>query len=243
MKTNNIYQGDCVELIKELPDNSIDAIIIDPPYCYLDGHKLDKEFDELALFKEYKRVLKDGKLAIFGRGATFYKRNAMLLDLGFTFKEEFIWQKSSPSSAVGIVSRVHETIAVFSDTAMNKVFVDYLTYKQSATNGMERIMIDIRLLQQAYKKKGKSFLEKSIKALTGEIPMRDMYDGGKFKETHNITQKLSETKLRREDRGFTALKSMTRGMPLQSIINCKKESFRIAHPTSKHTQHLSLIHI
>lgn len=29
---NNIYQGDCVELLKELPDESIDLIFADPPY-------------------------------------------------------------------------------------------------------------------------------------------------------------------------------------------------------------------
>ena len=31
-KINNIYQGDCVELLQHLPDNSVDLIFADPPY-------------------------------------------------------------------------------------------------------------------------------------------------------------------------------------------------------------------
>jgi len=32
MEVNKIIHGDCIEKMKELPDNSIDAIITDPPY-------------------------------------------------------------------------------------------------------------------------------------------------------------------------------------------------------------------
>ena len=32
LETNKIYQGDCIEELKKLPDNSVDAIITDPPY-------------------------------------------------------------------------------------------------------------------------------------------------------------------------------------------------------------------
>lgn len=32
LETNKIYQGDCIELMKEIPDNSIDLILTDPPY-------------------------------------------------------------------------------------------------------------------------------------------------------------------------------------------------------------------
>ena len=32
MKTNKIIQGDCIEEMKKLPENSVDAIVTDPPY-------------------------------------------------------------------------------------------------------------------------------------------------------------------------------------------------------------------
>lgn len=36
-ETNNIYLGDCYELIKKLPDNCIDLVVIDPPYEFCAG--------------------------------------------------------------------------------------------------------------------------------------------------------------------------------------------------------------
>ncbi|MDR2251306.1 MAG: hypothetical protein LBD98_00465 [Endomicrobium sp.] len=32
LKTNHIYQGDCIEILKGLPNNSVDLIFADPPY-------------------------------------------------------------------------------------------------------------------------------------------------------------------------------------------------------------------
>ena len=39
IKPNNIYLGDCYELIKFVPDKSIDLVIIDPPYEFVMGGK------------------------------------------------------------------------------------------------------------------------------------------------------------------------------------------------------------
>ena len=33
MELNKIYQGDCLELMKDIPDKSADLIVTDPPYC------------------------------------------------------------------------------------------------------------------------------------------------------------------------------------------------------------------
>lgn len=59
MSVNKLYNEDCVQGIKRIPTGSIDAILTDPPYLYLKNQKLDKEFDEDSLFKEWVRVLKD----------------------------------------------------------------------------------------------------------------------------------------------------------------------------------------
>lgn len=32
MELNKIYQGDCLEIMKGMPNNSVDAIVTDPPY-------------------------------------------------------------------------------------------------------------------------------------------------------------------------------------------------------------------
>ncbi len=77
MKLNNnieILNGDCFELIKKLPDASVDAIITDPPYFLGMTHNgakgsfndltICKPFYEL-LFSEYKRVLKPDSCIYF----------------------------------------------------------------------------------------------------------------------------------------------------------------------------------
>ena len=53
-----LYQGDCLELMKDIPDNSVDCIICDLPYgtTPLDW---DKQLDITLLWNEYKRIRKD----------------------------------------------------------------------------------------------------------------------------------------------------------------------------------------
>nr|DAG12914.1 MAG TPA: adenine-specific methyltransferase [Caudoviricetes sp.] len=72
IELNKIYNEDCLEGIKRIPDVSIDCILTDPPYLYLKGQKLDRPFDEERLFSEFKRVLKPtGFVVLFGRGTSF----------------------------------------------------------------------------------------------------------------------------------------------------------------------------
>ncbi|MGF7108798.1 DNA-methyltransferase [Treponema pedis] len=105
MKLNNnieILNGDCCQLIKKLPDASVDAIITDPPYFLGMTHNgakgsfndltICKPFYEL-LFSEYKRVLKPEACIYFftdWRGYAFYYP---IFDTILTAKNCLIWQK------------------------------------------------------------------------------------------------------------------------------------------------------
>lgn len=69
MKLNEIQQGDCLELIKELPDNSIDCVVTDPPYFLGVTHNGQKgSYSDLVIMKPFfetlffqmERVLKAG---------------------------------------------------------------------------------------------------------------------------------------------------------------------------------------
>ena len=98
MELNKIYKVDCLEFMKGMQDNSVDLIVTDPPYLYLD-HKLDRPFDEQLFFEQAKRVLKsESMLVFFGRGASFYKWGYTCSQLGFEFLEEIIWEKKCGSS-------------------------------------------------------------------------------------------------------------------------------------------------
>lgn len=144
---NRIYNEDCQEGIKRIPDSSIDCIITDPPYLYLKNQKLERGFNEFDLFDQFKRVLKpDGFVVLFGRGASFYRWNVILSQLGFSFKEEIIWDKSYITSPLLALLRVHETISISSlgNGKINRVKVPYI---ESKNGNVDSVLQDIRRLK------------------------------------------------------------------------------------------------
>ena len=63
---NQIMIGDCAETLKQLPDESVDLIVTDPPYGYnFMGLSWDRALPSLAALKECCRVLKAGAFAFF----------------------------------------------------------------------------------------------------------------------------------------------------------------------------------
>ena len=103
MQTNKIYLGDCLDLITELPDGSVDAVITDPPYhqgLTHNGQKttladlnICKPFFK-QLLKEIYRILKqDGFLYWFcdWRSYPFYYS---LINENIPIKNLLIWDKT-----------------------------------------------------------------------------------------------------------------------------------------------------
>jgi site-specific DNA-methyltransferase (adenine-specific) len=129
---NQIFHDDCFNILKTIPDNSVDAVITDPPYGYL-KHKLDCLFDAQLLFSECFRVLKDtGFLLFFGRGVPLSKWNVICDELGFIFKEELFWYKKQASNRMNPLLRVHELANLFGKekSKLNKVFIDKIEFDQ-----------------------------------------------------------------------------------------------------------------
>lgn len=142
----NLYNEDCLIGMKRIPDASVDCVLTDPPYLYLKNQKLDRSFDEQAFFAEVKRILKkDGFIVMFGRGTSFYRWNTILADLGFNFKEEIIWDKSYISSPLMAISRVHETVSIYTKGkgTINRCKVPYLEAK---AHNIDSIIADIKRL-------------------------------------------------------------------------------------------------
>lgn len=145
-----LHNCDNLELMGTLTDESIDIICIDPPYLYLKNQKLERVFDETKLFSECKRLLtKNGFIVMFGRGTSFYRWNTILDGLGFTFKEEIIWDKSMCSSPLLPLSRVHETISIYckGNANINRNKVPYLEMKQHDINS---IIQDIKRMKSVF---------------------------------------------------------------------------------------------
>lgn len=111
--TMTLLQGDCLELMKDIPDKSIDMILCDLPYGKTKNPKdIRLPFDKL--WTQYKRIIKDnGCIALFGQG-TFY------IDLVNSnpkmFRYDLVWNKELISgflNARRMPLRQHEQIAVF----------------------------------------------------------------------------------------------------------------------------------
>jgi DNA modification methylase len=102
MKINKIYNGDCLDLIKELPDGSIDCVITDPPYSNSFTHNGNASTtDDLnickpffrELLREIKRVLKENGLVYWfcdWRSYPFYK---YIFDEVLPPKNMLVWDK------------------------------------------------------------------------------------------------------------------------------------------------------
>ena len=203
-----LFNEDNKDLMARLPDESIDVICIDPPYLYLKNQKLERPFDEQLFFSECKRLLtKKGFIIMFGRGESFYRWNTILADLGCIFKEEIIWNKSHCTSPLMNLSRVHETVTLFTKGKgiINKVKIPYLEMKG---HDIESIIGDIKRMRSILKN------PKSLVAVENflENNTRDISDEWK---ANNISISSDITKEKRE---VSVVRGFKDGLNEKSII-------------------------
>jgi site-specific DNA-methyltransferase (adenine-specific) len=115
LPTNQIVQGDCVEVLKSLPDSTVDLVVTDPPYLvnYRDrsGRSVRNDSGDpafLSAFSDLYRVLKPDSFCV-----CFYGWNRVDLffsawrEAGFRPVGHIVWQKDYASSA-GFVEYRHE---------------------------------------------------------------------------------------------------------------------------------------
>jgi DNA modification methylase len=119
MNLNTIINGDCVEELKKIPDNSIDLIFADPPYnmqlesalyrpnnTKVDG--VDDEWDKFSSFSDYdnfcigwlkecRRILKDtGTIWVIGSYHNIFRIGNIMLNLGYWILNDVTWYKTNP---------------------------------------------------------------------------------------------------------------------------------------------------
>lgn len=112
-----LLNGDCLELMKDIPDKSVDAVICDPPY-QATACEWDQALPVARLWEQYDRILKPkGNVVLFGSGLFAYR---LALSNERKFRYEMIWKKSkcgSPFTAKYMPLKKHENILVFGDAA------------------------------------------------------------------------------------------------------------------------------
>jgi DNA modification methylase len=105
---NKIICGDCLEVMKDIPDNSIDLVVTSPPYDNLRAYKGYK-FDFEGIAKELFRTIKVGGVVVWIVGdatikgsetGTSFRQALYFKDIGFNLHDTMIWNKGG-FSAVG----------------------------------------------------------------------------------------------------------------------------------------------
>ncbi|HEY69799.1 MAG TPA: site-specific DNA-methyltransferase, partial [Anaerolineae bacterium] len=132
---DSILQGDCVEIMSQLPERSVDLIFADPPYNLQLNQELWRpnmtrvegvedawdQFESLEAYDEFtrawmgacRRVLKDtGTLWVIGTYHNIYRMGAILQDLGYWILNDVVWVKTNPMPNFrGVrLTNAHETL-------------------------------------------------------------------------------------------------------------------------------------
>jgi len=133
--TNKIIQGDCVDVLNALPEDSVDLIFADPPYNLQLKNELHRpnmtrvdavddhwdQFDSFAAYDRFtrdwlaacKRVLKPtGTIWVIGSYHNIFRVGAILQDLGYWILNDVIWVKTNPMPNFRGVrfTNAHETL-------------------------------------------------------------------------------------------------------------------------------------
>jgi DNA modification methylase len=132
---DSVLHGDCVEILDDLPANSIDLIFADPPYNLQLTQGLwrpnmtkvdavDDEWDQFTGFSAYdsfteawlnacRRVLKNtGTIWVIGTYHNIFRVGRLMQDVGFWILNDIIWEKANPMPNFRGVrfTNAHETL-------------------------------------------------------------------------------------------------------------------------------------
>ena len=108
-----LLKGDCLELMKDLPDNSIDMVCCDPPYATT-SIEWDKLLNFDAMWEQYGRIVKPkGVIVLFGSQP--FSAQLICSKLKW-FRYELVWNKNkcgSPGLAKHRPMKTHENVLIF----------------------------------------------------------------------------------------------------------------------------------
>lgn len=103
-KNNEIYLGDCLGILKEMPENFIDLTVTSPPYDNLRKYKgYNFNFEEIA--KQLYRVTKPGGVVVWVVGdatingsetGTSFRQALFFKEVGFNLHDTMIYAKENP---------------------------------------------------------------------------------------------------------------------------------------------------
>jgi site-specific DNA-methyltransferase (adenine-specific) len=132
---NKIICGDCLSIMPEIPDKSIDMILCDLPYGTT-ACLWDTIIPFELLWKQYKRIIKDNGAIVLTASQPF--TSALVMSNPNMFKYEWIWEKAVGSNFATtkfMPMKEHENILVF---GKGKTIYNPQMQKRKGT-GLERV--------------------------------------------------------------------------------------------------------
>lgn len=117
-----LFEGDCLEIMSEIPDKSIDMILADLPYG-ITAWKNDIIIPFKPLWNQYKRIIKDRGAIVLTASQPF--SSILIMSNIDMFSYEWIWVKSKITGVLNAKKmpvRKHEQILVFSDNKTTGIY-------------------------------------------------------------------------------------------------------------------------
>ena len=133
-----LYYGDCLEVMKEIPDKSIDMILCDLPYG-VTACSWDVLIPLESLWLQYERIIKKNGAIVLTGTQPFV--STLILSNRSLFRYELIWDKKLVTghlNAHKMPLRVHENILIFYSTLPTYNPQKFLGEKNHKTRGSEK---------------------------------------------------------------------------------------------------------
>lgn len=165
---DRVVLGNCVEVLAQLPDQSVDLIFADPPYNLQLQNTLIRpdrsvvdavdddwdQFDSFAAYDEFshawlaqcQRVLKDtGTLWVIGSYHNIFRVGRVLQDLGYWILNDVVWVKANPMPNFRGVrfTNAHETLIWCKRSAAAKGYT-FNYHEMKSENGGKQMRSDWR---------------------------------------------------------------------------------------------------
>lgn len=114
MEINKIYCGDCLELMKDIPDKNVDLILCDLPYSVTANQKWDVLIPFDKLWESYERIIKDNGAIVLTAVEPF--RSKLICSNPDLFRYDLIWEKNKIYGFLNAKKqplRKHESVLIF----------------------------------------------------------------------------------------------------------------------------------
>lgn len=110
---NQIFEADCLEKMKQIPDKSIDMILCDLPYG-MTQNNWDSYIPLTEIWKCYNRIIKDNGAIVLTSQGLFTAR--LIMSQPQLYKYKWVWEKSKPTNFLNAKKqplRKHEDVCIF----------------------------------------------------------------------------------------------------------------------------------